>query len=387
MEPRDVGFDFSKFFTRIEENQERKLKGEINSIYWEMPRLTDEFHYPGFIPSKYYMITANSHIGKTIFAKWLVNYSTYCRWIEYDKSFNWRILWFALEESKDEFWSSLAAVCIYLKYRNRFYLTPEIIHAQVKRPMTKEERTAVQEAQQHPFFKACQERVIVHDDILNPTGIKKEVDKHFLDRDVGTWDAHDNKVYNYRLKPNHYFFVVNDNTNLLQEEKNSSTGALMTKSQTMEFYSGVYALNVFCKRYGAINVDIQQQSADSEAKLYTNRGEVIESKLEPTLADLGDSKKTARNAHVVLGLFDPIRHDITRIGSSGKSFNIDIPSLNYGRKFRRLIFLKDRIGGRAGSKINMYCEGYVPYFKEMLSSEQYAQNPELLSNILETKLF
>jgi len=374
---------FDEIFNEIEINQQKKKQGYVNSIFWEMPRLTNVLNFPGFVPGKYYCVTANSHIGKTIFSKFLVLYSSYMRRIEYNGNFEWEVLWLALEEGEIDFWQSLIAFCVYLEHGNKYLLTPEIITGKVKRDLSTEELDVVKKARYHPFFIECTKRVSVVDNIFNPTGIKYQVDKFLQRKELATWEERvDMKgITNYKMKDNHFAFVVTDNTNLLQEEKNHNTGAVMNKAATMEFYSSTYCLGVFCKRYGAIVIDIQQQSAESEAKLYTNRGEVIESKLEPTLADLGDSKKTARNMDVVLGLFNPIRHEINKVGG----FNIDIPILNGGNKFRRLIFLKDRLGGLSGNKLNLYCEGYVPFFKEMYPSSTYKENPELINKILKNE--
>lgn len=370
-----------QLFNTIKRNQQNKLTGKVNSIYWSMPRLTEELNFPGFIPGKYYGVTANTHIGKTIFTKWLVLLSTYERWLEYGGSFHWEVIWFALEESESDFWNSIIALCIYLKYGHKYLLNSSIISGFSKKTMTEEELKVVFEARNHPFFIECTQRVTVIDSILNPTGLKYEVDKIFLRKSIGTWNSEDENgkkgIFNYKLNSDTYIHVVTDNLNILQEEKNFHTGSIMTKSQTMEFYSTAYCLNVFCKRYNAIVTDVQQQSAESEAKLYTHKGEVVESKLEPTLSDLGDSKKTSRNWDVGLGLFNPVRHDIKKING----FNIDIPKLGGGDKYRKLIILKDRIAGYAGSRLNMYCEGYIPYFKEMLPMKYYIENPDLINRL------
>lgn len=53
---------YKRVYDRIEKRRERILSGKINSIPWGLPRFEDEL--PGIEQSKYYLITANSKVGR-----------------------------------------------------------------------------------------------------------------------------------------------------------------------------------------------------------------------------------------------------------------------------------------------------------------------------------
>lgn len=314
-------------------------------------------------------------------------FSTYNQWIKSNYSFDWKVKWFALEESHEEFWFTMLSLAVYYNSGGKIKLSSTNIQGFTKRILSPIELAAISAAEKSSFFKTLLDKVEVFDDIHNPTGIKRKVDETFLSPEIGKWDTEDYKgkphIKNYRqLSDDLYIFIVTDNNNLLQEERNAFTDGMMNKAQTMEFYSMTYALNVFCKRYNGIAVDIQQQAADSESQIFTNRGSLIEKKLEPSLDSIGDSRKTPRNWDVGLGLFNPIRYEIDTI----EGLDIRAKSLNYGKSFRRLLFLKDRLGGKEGSRLNLFFEGFTPYFEEMNISKFYRENPDELTKIPTYKL-
>ena len=100
--------------------------------------------------------------------------------------------------------------------------------------------------------------------------------------------------------------------------------------------SAEYGRKNITKRYGCCMALVQQQAADTEKQQYTNSGQSIEAKLEPSLSGLGDNKLTQRDAFIVLGLFAPARHDIP------KHMGYDITILKDW--YRCLMILKNRMG-------------------------------------------
>lgn len=55
---------FKRVYDRIEERRERILSGKINSIPWGLPRFENDL--PGIEQGKYYLITANSKVGRVL---------------------------------------------------------------------------------------------------------------------------------------------------------------------------------------------------------------------------------------------------------------------------------------------------------------------------------
>ena len=53
---------YKRVYDRIEERRKRILSGKINSIPWGLPRFEEDL--PGIEQGKYYLITANSKVGR-----------------------------------------------------------------------------------------------------------------------------------------------------------------------------------------------------------------------------------------------------------------------------------------------------------------------------------
>tara|TARA_R110000772_G_scaffold54130_1_gene123551 strand:- start:65805 stop:65987 length:183 start_codon:yes stop_codon:yes gene_type:complete len=55
---------YSRVYNNIIERRERILSGKINCIPWKLPRFEREL--PGIEKGKYYLITANSKVGRIL---------------------------------------------------------------------------------------------------------------------------------------------------------------------------------------------------------------------------------------------------------------------------------------------------------------------------------
>jgi hypothetical protein len=55
---------FKRVYDSLVERRERLLSGKINCIPWKLPRF--EFQLPGIEQKKYYLITANSKVGRVL---------------------------------------------------------------------------------------------------------------------------------------------------------------------------------------------------------------------------------------------------------------------------------------------------------------------------------
>jgi len=53
---------YNRVLKKIEDRRDRLLNGKINCIPWGLPRFENEI--PGIEQGKYYLITANSKVGR-----------------------------------------------------------------------------------------------------------------------------------------------------------------------------------------------------------------------------------------------------------------------------------------------------------------------------------
>lgn len=55
---------FDRVYSNLRERRKRLLEGKINCIPWGLPRFENQL--PGIEQGKYYLITANSKVGKLL---------------------------------------------------------------------------------------------------------------------------------------------------------------------------------------------------------------------------------------------------------------------------------------------------------------------------------
>ena len=273
-----------------------------------------------------------------------------------------KIFYFALEESEEEFYNFL--ISARLKEQFNIDISPVELQS-FKTPVSDDILYKIE--QTRDYFRMYSNNIEVIDWISNPTGLFKHVREYarnngkffFKGKEVDpTKEGFDKYVAN---NPNEYVIVITDHIGLLQPEGD------LTLHQTMTKWSAEYCRKQLSKHYKYVIVNVQQQSADSEKKQFTFRGENIIQKVEPSTDGLGDNKLTIRDHHVMLGLFAPDRYEIENY----LGYNVSVLKDN----FRSMNILKNRIG-IPNKKLPLYFDGGTNTFKELppvenMTSEVY----------------
>jgi hypothetical protein len=115
-----------------------------------------------------------------------------------------------------------------------------------------------------------------------------------------------------------------------------------------------YCAKYLRNRYHYSPIIIQQQAFDSESNDAFKIG-----KVRPSVAGLGDSKYTSRDAKIVLGLFSPFRFGLTEY------FDYDITRLKDHIRFLEVIVNRD---GEMGGLLPLWFDGAVCDFRELPKS-------------------
>ncbi len=285
-----------------------------------------------------------------------------------------KILYFALEESKEEFMYSLITNRLMEKYN--IHISVTALQSLSDNPLSDYTLEKIKECRE--YFMELTECLEVIDSISNPTGIYKYVKNYSRDNGIHYYYDFENDKEKKRViteqernrlgnvekakyayshytpnNPDEYVIVISDHLSLLQTENGAETlHAAMTKM------SAEYARKNITKHFKYVFVGVQQQSSDKEKLQFTNTGSNIEQKLEPSLDGLGDNKLTQRDALVILGLFAPDRYGIR----SHLGYNVGKLRDNY----RCLIVLKNRIG-KPNLKLGLFFDGMTNFFNELPS--------------------
>jgi hypothetical protein len=230
------------------------------------------------------------------------------------------------------------------------------------------------------------ERVEIIDSVYNPTGIYKYCrdhadkngthvfeDKEFIKTKIDK--NFDSPTYNKKITvkevtkvydkyipndPNAFTIVIVDHMSLLAPEKVKDTSQMMSQHQTMAQWSTNYALKQITKHWNWAVVNVIQQEQSGEKEQFTHKGESVQKKTEPSLANFANNKEIQRDAKVVIGVYSPDRYgfddyhgyDIRRFRDCFRGFKI----------------LKNRFG--APNKYFHYLfDGATNRFKELPKSD------------------
>lgn len=360
---------FSRTIHKIKENVSN-IKNNIRNCLPILSLTRFAKYIPGIMKGVNYIVTANSGVGKTQFTKHYFVYEPF-EWViaNPESKLKLKILYFALEESKEEFMLGVMCRRLFIKHN----IVVDVLELQSLFDSAVDDKIITLLEEDEDYFIAFEECVDIIDTIDNPTGIYKYVRRYSQDHGTHYYRSFKDKkaapitfekyaeledkngwVYSHYIAddPDEYVGVIVDHFSLLSTEKPDCD----TLHKSMTKMSADYGRKQITKHYKYFFVNVQQQAAETEKQQFTNMGNSIESKLEPSLAGLGDNKLTARDAHVVFGVFAPDRYEMNQ----HLGYDTSVLKDNY----RAVIILKNRIG-RSNLKIGLYFRGEVNMFTEL----------------------
>lgn len=361
---------FQKVKEEIKKNKKIRLDGGYTCIpFVLLPKLGQVV--PGIEQEKYYLVTANSKVGKTKLGDFLFVYNPYEFVTTKETDIKLKVLYFSLEVSKEE---KLSQFYSYLLYKNHgIVISPEKLKSRFENYILEDDIETLLDSYDGEMER-FESMVEIIDNIKNPFGIYKYVrdyayahgehyDKdgkivlkeHLLSSEPAIRDAANLRIAEYRpYNPQEYVVIIVDHLSLLHTEKGQD---LWT---TIFNFSSKYCL-AMRDRWRYIPVAIQQQAADQEKQQFTFKGDSIIAKLRPSPDGLADCKLTQRDVNVMFGLFAPHRYkienyegyDISRLGDNYREFNV---MLNRN--------------GSGFINIDLYFNGAANFFKELIPSEK-----------------
>lgn len=295
--------------------------------------------------------------GKTKAAKFFCVNSVY-NFIKANPRIKAKIFYFALEESKKNFWYSIMSSLLAERYNIK--ISPQMLASLGNYTLDREILGYIEKVQHD--INDMEKYIDVIDNVFNPYGIYRHVHSYFENPNIGHFEkikfttgevVNGDFIYN---DEDQYVFVITDHISLLVPEQNNTIMPQRTLHEAMDYFSKEYCLKQMAKRLKCVVINVQQQSADKEKQEFY-KGQSIEKKLEPSLDGLADNKLCQRDADLILGLFAPARYEL----STYRGYNIT----KLKDKYRCLIFLKDRHFGLANNYVNLYFDGSVNTFKEL----------------------
>lgn len=351
---------YEKVIKDIKENKRRRLNGDIISVPFSFPRLSE--YIPGVQQGEYVIVTANSKVGKSQMCDYLYIYEP-IEWYlanRHKTNIKLKIFYFTLEMSID---SKIRAAMSYKLFKDyKILISPQKLKSVFKKYILDDEVESIIDSEEFQnWLKEFESIVEFNAHIKNPFGIFNivksyaEANGHYTYKYID-WQKSDGTYEKRKVKdkyiadnPDEYVLVILDHMSLLQAESGKSL------RESMGEYSSKYCLymkNVF--NYSPINVI--QQAAYSEEQQFTSSGRSIVDKLKPSADGLGDNKAVGRDCDLMWGLFWPGRYgigeykdwDLTRIGSNHRELSV---------LFNR--------NGEGNLTVPLYFNGACNYFKEL----------------------
>ena len=343
---------------RVEELKQIKSdkdSGKIFCIPFEnYPKLSESV--PGVVPGMIQMVTAGSGVGKTQLTKAL-----YVREpLEYalKHGIKLKIFYFALEESEKEFIDTM--ICNFISKRCNIKMDLLTLQGYRKQSLDSNMMSLIDS--HIDDIEDLLSNVEIIDSVYNPTGIykycrnyadhngehvfetrkfiKKKIDKNPKSPTYGKkiTVTEDVQVYSHYVPddPNSIVIVVVDHMSLLTPEKLKDGDSMMSKHQTMAHWSTNYALKQITKHWNWAVVNVIQQEQSGEKEQFTNKGESIQKKTEPSLANFANNKEIQRDAKVVIGVYSPDRYGFEEYHG--------YPIKRFRDCFRAAVVLKNRFG-------------------------------------------
>tara|TARA_B110000858_G_scaffold140270_1_gene159229 strand:- start:9930 stop:10973 length:1044 start_codon:yes stop_codon:yes gene_type:complete len=336
---------------QLQEIHVKKKDGIKNYIPFAFPKMSSMI--PGIIKGTPYIISAGTGVGKTQLTKYLAVINS----IEYaiENNVDLKILYFALEESIEEFTDSLLTYLIQKDSGVQYSVLDlqGISDNEVDFNIVRKSQAKLEQ-----FLDYLE----IVDFIYNPTGIFKYVYNYAETRGTHVKVSKEGEEYYDHYVPNNpdeHIIVICDHVSLLNTEKGNS------QMQTILKYSVDYSRKMFTKKFNYSSVIVQQQANVGEDIAHAKANA-----LEPRLNNLADAKSTKNDALIVLGVFDPFRHDSIVVKNNFRNINLKKWAADHGTDALRSINIMKNRYGNSNKVILFKFNGATNNFIELTNEDR-----------------
>lgn len=305
-------------------------------------------HVPGIYKGAMIKILAGTNVGKTRFTKFCTILIPY--YLSKEIDLKYKTIYFALEESKDQFIDNLFIYMIKLKFNvDTDYLT-----------LNSYREGGVSEELFNMMGQVSEEvdeilnNIYIIDDLFTPSACYMKCKE--IAKELGDYKEDTNGFVSYTPhNPDEFVLVVMDHISLLQGEVDQVTKQYNNSRESMDKWSSVYCLKYLTRRFDWCVWNVQQTTMTSEGfeRKKTNT-------LEPGYEDAGENKTILRNDHIILTLFSPYESKIPNYNG----YRISDRNRGLKYKFINLGVLKNRFG-RKGLNQGLLFNGAAGTYEEL----------------------
>lgn len=347
----------------LEERRNNIINGNINSIPSPFKRFSSDF--VGIEQGQYIVVTAPTKGSKSQFTNFMYVFTPILYAYNNPDKIDLKIIYFTLEENADRIVQRFMSFLLNYLSKGEIRISPRDLRSTSNdKPLPEEILNILKSEEYTQILEFFENTVDFISDGCNPTGMYKICRDYALSQGKvitkkvqygeEEFDKFDSYIPN---NPKLYKIIITDHIALIEKERG------FTDKQTIDKWSE-YEVKYLRNRYGFTCVDIQQQAFEGEGIEAQKLG-----KIEGSIGSLGDSKYTARNANLVLGLFSPFKFELPQY----KGY--DITKFKDNIRFLKVYVNRD---GEMGGVCPLFFDGAVCDFREL-------PRPEDNSNI--TKIY
>lgn len=345
---------YDRIIETIAKNKESKANGDYIGIPYPYQRLNS---YLSCIDRGQAIgILGPTGSGKSRLTRFTFLYNTFKFHME--TGYKLKIMYFCMEDSKEMTYNFVLCNYLYDKYRIKISVQ-ELTSKTGELP----DDVYIKLAEAREYFKNFEEVVTFIDGEDNPKRIYeicREVALKLGNEETYMEVIEGVEVEQVRYESDTHVIAVFDNmSNFASDDYNGNEQVAI-----LRFVKDYMRLRL-CNFYNWTCVLVLQMDFESERQSFTRNGETIASKLEPSLASIGDSKRSSRSLHLIFSLFAPHRHELPQYPLPSKfnpEYFYDITIL--GNSFRSLRVIKSNYT-ETGMRVPLLFDGVTETFTEL----------------------
>lgn len=343
-----------RILDNLDDRRKRILEGDINCIPSPFRRLSNSF--PGIERDKYYLVSGATKSAKTQITNYLFVYTPIMYAYEHPDQLRVKIFYFPLEETPENITLRFMSYLLYTMSGMQIRVsTMDLKSTNADKILDESILNILKSEEYQNILKFYEENVLFMSD-RNPTGIYKTMKEYAENNGTihrktinitnkETGNTEEKEVFDY-YEPHdkkEYVIVITDHVSLLNQERG------MSLRETINKYSEY--MMIARNNYHYIPVCVQQQSVET-----SNLDAYKSNKIRPTMAALSDSKSTAKDCSVMLGITNPFSFEIPEY------LGYDISKLRGHARFLEVVLNRD---GESNDITPLYFDGATNYFTEL----------------------
>lgn len=341
-----------RIINNLKTRRERVLSGEVNCIPSSFTRFRDDF--VGVEQGKFYLVSGQTKAAKTQIATNMFVYNPLFYAYENPDKIHLKIFYFPLEESVENitlrFMSHLLAK--YSDYR----ISPLDLKSTNEKKVVPLEALKLLESEKYQDILKFYNNTVMFFEDRNPTGIQRQIKSYaekngtihkkkitITNKETGLSEEREVFDYYEPHDPKEYVIIIIDHISLINPESGMD---LRESINRLSEY-----MIMFRNRYNYIPVIIQQQGTETgNLEAFKNN------KIRPTMSGLSDSKYTAKDCSMMLGITNPYSHELDNY------LGYDIRKFKDSIRFLEVVLNRE---GQSNGIIALYFDGKTCTFREL----------------------